>query len=142
MYQVLYTPETGAIVEFRNTEEFAYAEPGEGQTLLELSEAQYSRREEWNSVVEGKMSKKQPGEPIVPEPSDEVLRARVANLQADALRLAAERIAPLQDAVDLDEATAAETAKLKAWKQYRVAVNRVAAQPGYPGAVVWPTVPA
>jgi major membrane immunogen (membrane-anchored lipoprotein) len=34
-------------------------------------------------------------------------------------------IAPLQDAIDLDEATDAETASLKAWKQYRIAVNRI-----------------
>jgi hypothetical protein len=38
---------------------------------------------------------------------------------------AAAAIAPLQDAVDLDEATAAEAAALKKWKQYRVAVNRI-----------------
>lgn len=34
-------------------------------------------------------------------------------------------IAPLQDAVDLDEATDEETALLKQWKQYRVALNRL-----------------
>ena len=41
------------------------------------------------------------------------------------LALATLRIAPLQDAVDLDDATAAEVVLLKKWKQYRVAVNRV-----------------
>lgn len=41
------------------------------------------------------------------------------------LALAAIRIAPLQDAVDLDEATTADVALLKLWKQYRVTVNRV-----------------
>ena len=40
------------------------------------------------------------------------------------LAAAAIAIAPLQDAVDLEEATTAEQALLKAWKQYRVAVNR------------------
>ncbi|EPS8493932.1 tail fiber assembly protein [Yersinia enterocolitica] len=34
-------------------------------------------------------------------------------------------IAPLQDAVDLDDATPEEVALLKAWKQYRVALNRL-----------------
>jgi len=34
-------------------------------------------------------------------------------------------IAPLQDAVDLDEATEAETTLLKKWKQYRIALNRL-----------------
>lgn len=54
------------------------------------------------------------------------------------LRVAAVRIAPLQDAADLDVATAAETAALKAWKTYRIALNRVdvTAHPA-----VWPTAP-
>ncbi|MBQ0269581.1 tail fiber assembly protein [Providencia huaxiensis] len=34
-------------------------------------------------------------------------------------------IAPLQDAVDLDMATDEEIEKLKAWKKYRVLLNRV-----------------
>lgn len=58
----------------------------------------------------------------------------------DALLLGASAaIAPLQDAVDLEMATAAETALLKQWKQYRVAVNRVDLTQANP---VWPTEPA
>lgn len=34
-------------------------------------------------------------------------------------------IAPLQDAVDIDDATEGEVALLKAWKTYRVALNRL-----------------
>lgn len=34
-------------------------------------------------------------------------------------------IAPLQDAVDLEEATAAEVALLRLWKQYRIALSRL-----------------
>ncbi|HCF1421459.1 TPA: tail fiber assembly protein, partial [Pseudomonas aeruginosa] len=52
------------------------------------------------------------------------------------------RIAPLQDAIDLDEATQAEVAELKAWKQYRIALNRVDQQAGYPSLVEWPVSPA
>nr|WP_315447172.1 tail fiber assembly protein [uncultured Pseudomonas sp.] len=48
-------------------------------------------------------------------------------------------IAPLQDAYDLDEATPAELALLKAWKQYRVAVNRVELTQAGPA---WPSAPA
>jgi hypothetical protein len=33
-------------------------------------------------------------------------------------------ISPLQDAVDLGEATDSEVASLKLWKQYRISVNR------------------
>ncbi|EAM2462138.1 tail fiber assembly protein [Salmonella enterica] len=41
------------------------------------------------------------------------------------LQIASEKIAPLQDAVDLDEATDKEKASLLAWRKYRVQVNRV-----------------
>ncbi|EAR7757400.1 tail fiber assembly protein [Salmonella enterica] len=41
------------------------------------------------------------------------------------LKMATEKIAPLQDAVDLGEATDDEKARLLAWKKYRVQVNRV-----------------
>ncbi len=51
-------------------------------------------------------------------------------------------IAPLQDAVDLDEATEAETALLKDWKRYRVALNRLPDQLGYPAEIDWPSPPA
>jgi hypothetical protein len=68
---------------------------------------------------------------------------REANARRDELLvLAGLRIAPLQDAVDLDEATSTEIASLKLWKQYRVAVNRVPDQAGFPTSVIWPSVPA
>lgn len=51
-------------------------------------------------------------------------------------------IAPLQDAVDLDEATVEEAGLLTAWKKYRVLLNRVTAQPGYPTSIDWPVAPA
>jgi len=60
----------------------------------------------------------------------------------DLLSVAALRIAPLQDAVDLDAATDADTTNLKLWKQYRVAVNRVSEQPGFPATIDWPAPPA
>ncbi|EFV3669753.1 short-chain dehydrogenase, partial [Salmonella enterica] len=41
------------------------------------------------------------------------------------LQIASEKIAPLQDAVDLDGATDKEKASLLAWRKYRVQVNRV-----------------
>lgn len=51
-------------------------------------------------------------------------------------------IAPLQDAVDLDDATEAEATALKAWKKYRVALSRLPEQPGYPIDIDWPAPPA
>jgi len=51
---------------------------------------------------------------------------------------AAVRIAPLQDAVDLGSATEPESAALKQWKEYRVAVNRVDLTQASPN---WPAQP-
>ncbi|WP_246874749.1 tail fiber assembly protein [Pantoea ananatis] len=41
------------------------------------------------------------------------------------LALATLRIAPLQDAVDLESATSPEVSLLKEWKQYRIELNRM-----------------
>lgn len=52
------------------------------------------------------------------------------------------RIAPLQDAVELEEATETEAVALKNWKRYRIALNRLSEQPGYPASIDWPAPPA
>ncbi|MDK1394842.1 tail fiber assembly protein [Pseudomonas protegens] len=105
--------------------------------------------EEHAALLSGQASGKQivcgaSGRPSLVDPApptDEELAA-VAKMKCDQLlSIAALCIAPLQDAVDLDEATPGELASLKAWKQYRVAVNRVPEQQGYPGKVDWPRQP-
>lgn len=74
--------------------------------------------------------------------------ARTAFISAAVLernRLQAEattRIAPLQDAADLEDATEAERVELDAWKRYRIALNRVSLQDSYPKAIKWPSSPA
>jgi len=73
---------------------------------------------------------------------DAVIAARNrAQLEAH-LAEAAARIAPLQDAADLDMATPAELDTLRAWKVYRVELARVEQQEGYPLRVQWPAPPA
>lgn len=47
-------------------------------------------------------------------------------------------IAPLQDAVDLDDASDIDLASLKKWKQYRVSVSRIDLTKETPG---WPDPP-
>lgn len=79
--------------------------------------------------------------PVPTAPVEDALQFATRQLQA--LRMQADyAIAPLQDAVDLDDATDAEVAALKAWKKYRVALSRVPDQPGYPDAIDWPVTPA
>jgi hypothetical protein len=79
--------------------------------------------------------------PPVPEPEpptpEQVLAGNIARRDA-LLAEATLAIAPLQDAVDLEIATAGETAKLKKWKLFRVNVNRLDMTVLAP---VWPETP-
>jgi len=64
----------------------------------------------------------------------------MAAIQRDLLMSSASTaIQPLQDAVDLDEATDDETALLKKWKQYRVALNRLDLSTA--PDITWPLLP-
>ena len=75
-------------------------------------------------------------------PTPEQLLVMANDKRDELLNLAALRIAPLQDAVDLDQATPEDAANLKLWKKYRVAVNRIHEQPGFPVTIEWPEQPA
>jgi len=72
----------------------------------------------------------------MPPPSKEDLLLQAIDKKSSLMAVASAKIAPLQDAVDLDMATPQEVAALKAWKQYRVLLNRVD-----PAAPQWPEVP-
>lgn len=75
-----------------------------------------------------------------PEPVDPLALAQV---EAGRLRAIADAaIAPLQDAVYLDDATEDEMLRLTAWKRYRVALNRLPEQAGWPTEIDWPVLPA
>lgn len=73
-------------------------------------------------------------------PSHENLVAAARNKRDGLMAEASEVIAPLQDAVDLEIATDQEVALLKAWKTYRVLLNRI--DPETAPNIVWPTPPA
>ena len=75
--------------------------------------------------------------PVVVDPL-EAAQAEIIRLRA----IADYAVAPLQDAVDVDEATDAEVAQLKGWKKYRVALSRVPEQEQYPDGIEWPAFPA
>lgn len=68
--------------------------------------------------------------------------AKVTVERDSLLALAAVRIAPLADAVDLGDASDEDVISLKKWKQYRVALNRINQQTGYPTEIEWPTEPS
>lgn len=89
--------------------------------------------EKWMSLLEGQATGKmitsdKKGNPILkdyPAPTPEQLAEMAANEKSRLLALATVAIGPLQDAVDLEIATTQETESLKAWKTYRVMLNRV-----------------
>lgn len=74
--------------------------------------------------------------------------AERASIAAEALKLrdhlqaeASALILPLQDAVDLDDARNTEVEALDVWKRYRVALNRIERQAGFPEVIIWPKSP-
>nr|DAF69908.1 MAG TPA: tail fiber assembly protein [Caudoviricetes sp.]DAF75169.1 MAG TPA: tail fiber assembly protein [Caudoviricetes sp.] len=82
-----------------------------------------------------------------PEPVALPLTEDQAKISADLKRdellaVAALRIAPLQDAIDLDLASKDDIERLNLWKKYRVAVNRISSSPGYPLDIAWPVSPS
>ncbi|WP_230392674.1 tail fiber assembly protein [Pseudomonas guariconensis] len=88
---------------------------------------------DWSQVITAEMKQAAAAAEVLASAQIETARLR---------EIADGAIAPLQDAVDLDEATEAEAALLKEWKRYRVALNRLPDQPGYPGEITWPAPPA
>lgn len=73
------------------------------------------------------------------ELSKNELITRAAAIKSKLLLNAAATIAPLQDTVDVDEPTEMELNWLKAWKKYRVALNRVDTDAA--PDIEWPEIP-
>lgn len=57
------------------------------------------------------------------------------------LAFATLRISPYQDAVDLGDATDSDLVYLNEWKRYRIALNRITDQVGFPEKIEWPPTP-
>ncbi|WHS58610.1 tail fiber assembly protein [Pseudomonas sp. G2-4] len=80
--------------------------------------------------------------PDVNMPTEDELRASALVQRDQMLAVATTRMAPLQDAADLGIATDIELAALLEWKQYRVALNRIQMEAGFPTSFDWPTQPS
>lgn len=130
--------ETGALLAFYDTVD---SPPPDGVQAVEISDDQ------WAALLAAQASGKKlvrgdDGLPVAvdpPPPTDDEIKTINTNTRDALLAAATLAIAPLQDAVDLDEATDADTALLKQWKQYRVAVNRVDLTQASPA---WPAAPS
>ena len=90
--------------------------------------------DEWYSV-----DQPPPTEP--PPPTTAEIAAAARGERDRRLTVAANRMGPLEDAIDEESATADEIARLKLWKQYRITLNRIDQQPGFPISIQWPKSP-
>ncbi|MGJ7611164.1 MULTISPECIES: tail fiber assembly protein [unclassified Variovorax] len=105
--------------------------------------------DEYNALLDGQSAGKRiqagpDGRPVLlnpPAPTTEQLAAKARADRDVLLSVATLRMDPLKDAVELDVATSAEVAALKAWREYRVALSRVELQTGFPVSVDWPKAP-
>jgi len=108
-----------------------YSEEMNGDTIPE--DAIEITDEEWGALLDGQskgklISSDKKGRPVLKDysaPTAEQLAVMAASEKAKLLALATIAIDPLQDAADLEIATDKEAASLKAWKTYRVMVNRI-----------------
>lgn len=88
-------------------------------TLIEITDLDPKPSERWTYDGEAFAA------PVPYQPTPDEIKAVNTSTRDYLIAQATLAIAPLQDAIDLDEATAEETALLTKWKQYRVAVNRI-----------------
>lgn len=102
------------------------AADGWPDTLIAITASRYNKlmagQEAGQMIVEGKDGKPSLVTPVA-TPEEMINGASVRKVML--LEVAAARIAPLQDAADLEIATGEEAALLKEWKTYRVLLNRV-----------------
>lgn len=79
---------------------------------------------------------------IDPEPpSDEFLVVEARDKRDTLMAMATKEIAPLQDAVDTDDATTEELTLLTKWKIFRRDLGRLEGQDGWPRNIEWPEQP-
>lgn len=75
----------------------------------------------------------------IPPPTVAELTAAAATLKAARIQEAADILAPLQDAVDLEMATDDEKARFDEWRRYRVLLMRI--KPELVDDINWPIPP-
>ncbi|NKI68096.1 hypothetical protein GN109_01580 [Collimonas pratensis] len=74
-------------------------------------------------------------------PTDAEVLAAVQERLSRELRRANSEVTKYQDRVDVDDASAADVALLRAWKVYRVGLNRLPDQESFPHSLTWPVAP-
>lgn len=128
---------SGLVVQWRDYVSFTYPAVSDGSYEVQLpKEFQLPDDPAW--YVDGQFTSEAPAytaPPMTAEQAQTEKTARIAH--------ATTMIAPLQDMVDLGEATPEEESELLAWKRYRIALTRITSTTaGWPASIVWPEMPA
>jgi len=79
--------------------------------------------------------------PIPPVPTDTELKAAALSERDARLSLANEATAGMADAFLADLLSDAEKSMFKAYALYKLSLNKIDKQPGYPATIEWPTSP-
>lgn len=79
--------------------------------------------------------------PDDPVPSTDEIKSIALQERDGLLTIASLRIGPLKDAEEDGIATEEELEKLKLWKDYRISLNRIEGQEGFPNNISWPKSP-
>ncbi|AWP32198.1 tail fiber assembly protein [Pantoea eucalypti] len=114
-----------------------------GLTLSDFNEISEEDYKNWCSPPEGYYSIFDENGPRVEKNPVKTAEQHQQEAQAEKIQRlyeAANLMAPLQDAVDIGEATEEEEAAIKDWKKYRVAVNRIDLTKA--PDITWPEKPA
>ena len=136
----LYSVATGQVLQWQETELWNYADAPEGTAIEVPTEDEWNNRETLGWFIAGVLTDVAP---VFDPPKPTKEQAAISGLakQAELLVQAAAAMGPLQDAVDLNDATANEKSALTAWKRYRVDLNRIQEQQGFPLQIDWPVTP-
>ena len=123
----LYSASAGGFYPVSNKEIYENSINGLPDDVVEIDDKTYADlifgQESGQRIIADK-----DGYPILsaqPEPTEDEVIASNTQKKASLMKLATDEIYPLQDAIDLGEATDDEKNKLTLLKKYRVALNRV-----------------
>ncbi|MBK0004390.1 tail fiber assembly protein [Erwinia sp. S38] len=137
----LYSASTGGIYPASKKEIYENSINGLPDDIVEINDETFagliSGQEAGQRIIADK-----DGYPILsaqPEPTEEEVIASNTQKKTSLMKLATDEIYPLQDAIDLGEATDDEKEKLISLKKYRVALNRVDVSVA---GLEWPAYPA
>lgn len=79
--------------------------------------------------------------PVPPVPTDDELKEAALSQRDALLNQANEATAGMADAFLADLLSDADKAMFKAYAAYKLALNKIDKQPGYPTTIDWPTLP-